>query len=125
MTFSAYDLEERERYVAEAKAASLRDAAFTILYYNQERRKWGPKPKPDPIAPEEVFGSRIPQGFADASWDAERMLRDCFRVGEAFFGYASATETFDDASASFRREHPGFGENSYQRAIDVGIMAAR
>lgn len=125
MEISKYDLEQREKYIAEAKAAPFLDAVFLIIYFNREFRRWGPGPKPEAITPQEVFADFDVSEYDDAarrSWD---LLTGSSVVGMAFFKYPSVALSYEDALKKFYNDNPGFGGRSYALAIHVGTQAMR
>ena len=125
MEISKYDLEERARYVAEAKEAAFLDAVFLINYYNRDTKRWGPRPKPDDITPREVFSEFDASTYEDALRRSQQLLAKNGFVGMAFFEFPSVTISYEDAVKKFREENPGFNDKSYGIAINAGIRDMR
>lgn len=125
MGISKYYLEERARYVAEAREAAFLDAVFLINYYNHEMKRWGPGPKPKDITPQEVFGEFDPNEYEHALTRSQELLAGNSLVGMAFFSYQSVTISYKDAVKKLRGENPGFSEKSYELAVTAGIRDMR
>lgn len=125
MEISKYALEERAKYVSEAKEAAFLDAVFLINYYNRDRKLWGPGPKPEDITPQEVFNEFDESVYKDALRKSQKLLSENGLVGMSFFKYQSVTISYEDAVKKFREENPGFSDKSYGLAINAGIRDMR
>lgn len=125
MEISKYDLEERERHVAEAKESEFLDAVFLIHFYNRDRKRWGPAPKPEDITPQEVFGGFEADAYEDALKRSKKLLSENGLLGMAFFKYQSVTISYEDAIEQFRSDNPGFSNKSYGLAANAGVRDMR
>ena len=118
-------LEERQRYVQKAKAASFLDAVFLIVFYNRDVKRWGPPPKPDDIEPTEVFEEMQDNRYQDALTRSHRLLSASTEVGAAFFRYQHAKLTYEEQLTRFKASNPGFSEECYSLAASSGIRDMR
>ena len=125
MEIAKYDLEERAKYISEAKEATFLDAVFLINYYNRDTKRWGPGPKPEDITPQEVFSEFDEGAYKDAVRKSQKLFAGNGLVGMAFFKYQSVTISYEDAVENFRDENPGFSDKSYGLAINAGIRDMR
>ncbi|GAK53400.1 putative integron gene cassette protein [Candidatus Moduliflexus flocculans] len=125
MEISKYDIEERAKYVAEARDTAFLDAIFLINYYNRDRKRWGFGPKPEDITPQEVFSEFDENAYEDALRKSQKLLAENGLVGMAFFEYQSVTISYEDAAKKLRKENPGFSDKSYELAIHAGIRDMR
>lgn len=122
---SKYDIEEREKYVSKAKSAnSFLDAVFYIHYYNKDRKRWGPKPKPDDIKPQEVFADYDELEYSKALSACIGLTSKTAYVGAAFFKYENSG-TYEDAVQRMKNEYPGFSEDIYGAVCNSSITAMR
>ena len=125
MTVSEDHLEERARYVVEAKESGFLDAVFLIHYYNHDRKRWGPPPKPEDIRPQEVFETFDIRAYEDALKRSRKLLAENSSVGMAFFEYPPAKVSYEEAVRKFRANNPGFCDKTYETAINAGIRDMR
>ena len=125
METSKYDLQEREKYISEAKEATFLDAVFLINYYNCHVRIWVRAPKPEEINPKEVFGDFNVNSYNDALKRSKKLFAERGEVGEAFFKYPSAVISYEDSVKKLRKENSGFSEKIYGLTISSGIRDMR
>ena len=85
MEISKYALEERAKYLLEAKEAEFLDAVFLINFYNRDTKRWGHGPKPEDITPQEVFSEFDGDTYKDSIRRSQKLLAENGLVGMAFF----------------------------------------
>lgn len=120
------DVDERAQWVSDAMEAEYLDAAFLIRYYNVDRRRWGPEPKPPAIEPAEVFGQRFDrEKFSQAVDQVDGLLKDATAVASAHFGYPGTVRSAEEELRLLRDGHPGFSERAYDSAVHSAMIAMR
>jgi hypothetical protein len=115
----------RDRYVRAAQASPLLDAAFLILFYNRDVKRWESDPKPPEIDPMEVLPSIREPEFSEALRRARRMYEQASDVGKAFHALETSDRTYEQELEHFKEENPGFGDGCYALAIGAGIREMR
>jgi hypothetical protein len=125
MGISKYDVEARERAIAEARdAACFLDAVFSIDYYNYETNHWGPPPKLPDITPEEVFKEFDQAEYETCLKRSRALLLSTAYVGESAHKYPGAMP-YEAALERMRTENPGFGTVAYERTAYRSMVAMR
>lgn len=125
MSIQNHDLEERERFVRNAKAASFLDAAFLIFFYNNEKKRWGRPPRPTNIEPDEVFSELNPQQYEEALKRVQKLWSHGGAVGAAYWKYPGAKHTYHDELLHFKTNNPDFCEESYSMVVNVALREMR
>jgi hypothetical protein len=116
-------LRRRSEVIGKTADATLLDAVFHAMYFNEKElgEYFG-----CPLDPAELQ----PHASADVIADAVQRSRRLYGggnayVGAAFFEYADEALTYEQAVAKLRHDNPGFSDDAYSVVIDDSIRAMR
>ncbi|MCX7709713.1 MAG: hypothetical protein N2484_07660 [Clostridia bacterium] len=127
------ELSYRERIIAEAKADGLADGICKIVFYNREQVSWTPVSEEKLIDPYGVFPNEsrgVVSGWIskaynllDKNYDVADALFDCnaARQRQDPEAIKKAEGKFHEIRNQFVSNNPGFSEELYDRAIQMGI----
>lgn len=116
-------IDERARYVEDAKTSAFLDAVYVILSYNSEKLPFAPKQSP--ITPSEIFGNFDQAEFQKCLQRCVSMKLEAGNVAMADYGYAAATQSYEEALKHFKASNPGFSNESYGSALWSAKIAFR
>ena len=119
-----FEAAERDRYIAKARASALLDAAVLLIYYNA-RVRCGPHPQPPRLEIDSVFPELPREEALHAQESAWGMWSQASAVGLAYFHYPGASRSHEEERALLVEKHPGFSNDSYERAVSEAIFALR
>ena len=108
----------RQSILKEALDLNLPDAVFLVAHFNT---RWG-KTR-DSMIPLSLLTSIAPQNKIE-EWHkkAETLLADAYYMGDAQLRNDSSSA---HEIAQYQLKHPGFGSESYSKAISFGMFMAR
>jgi len=109
------NIDERARYVEDAKTSAFLDAVYVILAYNAEKHPYAPKLPP--ITPTEIFGDFDQAEYENCCKRCAALIRGAGDVAMADYGYAEATQSYEEAFKHFKASNPGFSDQSYGAAL--------
>jgi hypothetical protein len=123
-TTNQRDDAERQSVILRAKASTVLNAAFYIIYYNREQRLYGAVPLLPEISISEVFGGResessVLSAFAKAS----ALLGDCYDLTDAL--YQGDAKRIEKLASDLKSRHSGFSDDCYNMVWHLAQRNAR
>jgi hypothetical protein len=118
------DDEERQSVIRRAKASTVLNAAFYVIYYNRERRHYGAAPKSLEISMSEVFdGRESDTDVLNALEKARALLGDCYKLTDAL--YQGDAKRFEKLASDLKSTNPGFSDDCYGMVWHLAQRNAR
>jgi len=114
--------DEQAGLLEQALKLPLPDAVFTIVHYNDHRRRMGPRPHCDPIDLSVLYDSYDPDEVEEWRIKAQKLRNDAYSVGDASL---RKDGTYDLLRAEYETSHPGFMPKTYEDAVGFGMWQAR
>ena len=121
---NGYNDEKRQAVIIRAKAATMLDAAFYMVYYNREQRLYGPGPTPPEISTSEIFNGRE-MGFdvLNAVAKASDLLGDTYDLMDAL--YQGDSKRSEQAMSALKSRYSGFSDECYGMVSHRAQRSAR
>ena len=116
-------IDQRAKYVADAKSSTFLDAVYTILNYNSAIRPFAPKLPP--ISAEEIFGDFSQEEFDRCCKRCVDLDRAAGDVAKAEYGYSGCTQSGDEAYKDFKELNSDFSGPSWGAALWKARIAFR
>ncbi|MDR6511854.1 hypothetical protein J2792_002730 [Novosphingobium capsulatum] len=116
MSESDYALRERDGAIARIRNAALLDAAFILVYHNTVMSTY---PYIDQALLADIFDE---SEAAAALSTATKLLNSTYDLGKA---YLAGRFTHEDCVKRLEAGFPGFGRESYEKALSYGCFQAR
>lgn len=117
------NIDERAKYVTEAKSSAFLDAVYTIRNYNNSIRPFAPKLPP--ISAEEIFGNFSQEEFDRCCRRCVDLDRTAGDVAMAEYGYSGSTQSGEEAYEHFLELNSDFSESSRGAALWKARIAYR
>lgn len=122
---SQYDIDSRNKYLEEAKSLDFLNAVFCIYFYNKDVKRWGPKPKPEDISPNEVFENYNQTEFDQAIEKCVKLIRDGRKLGDLALDKGLDEQKYQQENESYKRNNVGFNQKNLGRAFNSGMRDMR
>ncbi|OZG71075.1 hypothetical protein BTA51_22090 [Hahella sp. CCB-MM4] len=123
---SQRDIDNRIKYLEEAKSLDFLNAVFCIHFYNTDVKRWGPRPKPENISPDEVFDSFTQEEFEQAIEKCKKLINHGRKLGDLAFDRTEAGEQkFQKENAIYDQVNGCFNEKNLGRAFNSGMRDMR
>jgi hypothetical protein len=117
------DIDQRAKYVAEAKSSTFLDAVYTITRYNGTIRPYALKQPP--ISAEEIFGDFSQEEFDSCCKRCVDLDRAAGEVAQAEYGYSGCTQSGEEAYKHFMELNSDFSGPSRGAALGKARIAFR
>ena len=117
------DIDQRAKYVAEAKSSAFLDAVYTILNYNNSIRPFAKRLPP--ISAEEIFGDFSQEEFDKCCRRCADLNSAAGEVAKAEYGYSGCTQSGEEAYEHFLELNSDFSDSSRGGALWKARIAFR
>ncbi len=113
----------RANLIEQCKSEPLLDAALKLVNHNAT---FGRSPRDEfYIDPSELLAGMPPDQVEAALARSRRLLDDACNVAMAALNYPQVTRTYEEELERFKRDNPGFSEQSYVLAERRGMVSMR